>query len=192
MTIPAIVPTEAETRSRFARIVADSLRIDPARVSSDARLDELGAESIDLVEIALEVENAFTILMPERTILDVARDVLGEDVVVRDGVLTDGGHRLLRLRLPEVDPAAIAPGTPLDEVNRLFLRVDVWLRLIAGIVARSPRVCEACGAGLVQGPPARVKCPACGEEYVLPAGDDLNREWVRSIAAQLGPPGDAA
>jgi acyl carrier protein len=192
MTIPVIVPTEAETRERFARIVADSLRIEPAKVTPEARLDELGAESIDLVEISLEIENAFSILMPERTVLDAAREVLGDDVVVRDGLLSDAGSRLLRLRLPEVDPSLLAPGTPLDEVNRLFLRVDVWLRLIAGIVERSPRACERCGAGLVQGTPARVKCQACSSEYALPAGDDLSREWVRSVAAEVVPPGESA
>jgi acyl carrier protein len=178
---PVVQHSQEGVQQEFARIVAGSLRIDEARVTPETRLDLLGAESIDLVEISLDVENAFSILMPERTILAIASEVMGEESVVSAGVLTEKGSRLLRLRMPELDPAAIAPGTPVGEVNRQFLRVDVWLRLIAGIIERSPRTCESCAAVLVQGAPARVRCPVCGQEYALPAGDDLNRDWVSSV-----------
>jgi acyl carrier protein len=186
---PVARPAPDEIREQFAAIVGASLRIDPARVTPDARLDELGAESIDLVEISLETENAFSIIMPERTILDVGAEVLGEEALVADRRLTRLGSRLLALRLPDLDPALIAPGTSDDEVKRIFLRVDVWLRLVAGVIARSPRECDQCGTVLEQGAPAQLRCPACGRTYPLPNGDDLNREWVRSVAGELA--GDA-
>jgi acyl carrier protein len=188
--VPVIRPSRSEILADFARIVGQSLRIDPARVTPDARLDDLGAESIDLVEIAMDVENTFSIVMPERTVLDVADDVLGEGATVKDGVLTDLGSRLLAARMPEVEAPAIAAGTRVADVHRLFLRVDVWCRLIEGIVERSPRVCDRCGGALVQGAPACVRCPACDHELPLPAGDDLNRAWVRGIASDLGEPAD--
>lgn len=183
MSVPVVSPDAAEIQAAFARIVGESLRIDPALVRPPARLDELGAESIDLVEIALEVENTFSIVMPERTVLDAARDVLGYEAVIVDGAITPAASRLLRQRMPEVAPDRLAAGTPVAAVNEVFLGVDVWLRLIAGILERSPRACPACGGGLVQGTPGRVKCVACRQEHPLPTGDDLNRDWVQAEVA---------
>ena len=186
MSIAVINPSAEELHERFAAIVAASLRIDPARVAPPATLGDLGAESIDLVEITLDVENAFSIVMPERSILDAARDVLGPATVARDGRLTEVGSALLRRRLPEVDSARLAPGALLADVNREFLRVDVWERLIAGIIERSPRTCSTCGVSLVQGSPGQVTCPRCGTTQVLPTGDELAREWVGAVRDDLG------
>jgi acyl carrier protein len=183
--VPVTRQAPGEILARFAKIVSESLRIDPARVTPESRLDELGAESIDLVEISLEIENTFSIIMPERTILDVGAEVLGDQTLVSDRALTPLGSRLLARRLPDLDSVLFAPGTSVDEVKRLFLRVDVWLRLIEGIIARSPRECDDCGTALVQGLPTEVKCVTCGRVYPLPNGDDLNREWVRSVAEEL-------
>ena len=185
MSIDVITPTPAELHERFASIVAASLRIDPSLVVPSATLTELGAESIDIVEITLEVENAFSIVMPERSVLDAARDVIGPGAAVRDGRLTDFGSALLQRRLPEVDPARLEPGVLVADVNREFLRVETWLRLIAGIIERSPRRCASCDVALVQGSPGQVACPRCGHVQVLPTGDQLAREWVVAAAKEI-------
>lgn len=182
--VPSASISDEAILERFAAIVAASLRVDPARVTREASLDALGAESIDIVEITIDVENAFSVLMPERTILDAAADVLGPGVVEQDGRLTETGCRLLLARMPELGGQAIAAGMPVREVNRLFLRVDVWVRLIRGLLEQSPRACPECGRPLVQGTPARVKCERCHREYDLPLGDDLAHRWVREWAAR--------
>jgi acyl carrier protein len=180
------VPSEASILQRFAALVGASLRIDPARVTPESRLDELGAESLDLVEITLDVENEFSILMPERTILEAATEELGEGVFEQDGLLTQAGKRLLLERLPGADPAAFDGDQPVREVRRLFLRVDAWVALIRRICECSPRTCGTCGAALVQGSPGRLRCRPCGREYDLPAGDEVNRAWVRQYAGERG------
>ena len=62
---------------KFADIVSNSLRIDAARVVEDAYLDDLGAESLDLLEITMEAEEAFNILIPQKNILQTAQEVFG-------------------------------------------------------------------------------------------------------------------
>jgi acyl carrier protein len=185
MSEPAAhVPTEAIILQRFAAVVGGSLRIDPSLVTWEARLDELGAESLDLVEITLDVENEFSILMPERTILETATEELGEGVLERDGLLTPAGKRLLLERLPGADPTAFEGEVPAREARRLFLRVDAWVALIRRICERSPRVCDTCGTALVQGSPGRLQCKPCGRAYDLPSGDDVNRDWIRQYAQE--------
>lgn len=185
MPAPAVNPTDLEIAERFAEIVATSLRIDAASVVPSATLDQLGAESLDLLEITFDVENAFAIVMPERTILEIGAEVLGEGVLERDGALTEAGRRFLARRLPDADVAGIADT---KDLRALFLRVDTWLRVIRFVIDRSPRTCPGCGGPMVTGSPGRLRCPACGAEVTLPLGDDLNREWVRACAEEIGLP----
>lgn len=182
------LPPDREILARFARIVGASLRVDPARATPATSLVDLGAESIDVLEIAMEVESEFSILLPERSILDIGAEVLGRDVLATEGRLTDEGRRFLAERMPEIDAATLPADLRVADVLRLFQRVDVWVRLIHDILERSPRACTACGEGLVQGTPGRLRCERCGAVYDLPGGDDLSRDWVRQYAAAHGLP----
>lgn len=177
--IPLASLSDQEILDRLATIVATSLRIDRARIAPESTLASLGAESIDIVEITMDVEHAFTVLLPEHSVLQLASLEAGDGVFEREGTLTDEGSALLRARMPEVEPALLAPGTTVAALNDVFLRIDVWVRLIKGLLEATPRICETCGGRLVQGSPARAKCPACAVEVDLPTGDAIGRAWVR-------------
>ncbi len=67
---------------RIQSIVADQLGVEPADVTKDASiLDDLGADSLDVVELVMTLEEAFNIEVPDeaveemRTIGDVHRFV---------------------------------------------------------------------------------------------------------------------
>lgn len=178
--------TRDEILERFAGVVARSLRIDAVRVTPDVTLTTLGAESIDIVEITMEVEHEFGVLMPERSILEAAAGELGEDIVTADGHVTEVGRQLLIARMPEVGVGALPDPLPVRRLGEVFTRVDVWLRLIADLTAASPRECPDCRAPLRPGSAGRVRCPQCGHEYDLPSGDEVNRTWVRAWARGRG------
>ena len=67
---------------RVRNILAEQLGVDLAEVTPDARiLDDLGADSLDVVEMVMSLEQAFDIEMPDedveamRTIADLERFV---------------------------------------------------------------------------------------------------------------------
>jgi acyl carrier protein len=170
------LPTsEPEILERFARVVAQSLRVDPSHVTPEAYLDDLGAESLDLAEITMEAEEEFGVLIAQKNILRTATEVFGEGVLARDGKLTEEGRRLLRPRLPEI---AGRDEVTLAELGKLFLRVGTWVRVIAGLVQHTPAQCGRCGAEYPRPVAGRLTCRACGSTHDLPSGEDLNREWV--------------
>jgi acyl carrier protein len=181
--------TESEVLERFAGIVARSLRIAAERVTVDAYLSDLGAESLDLLEITMELEDEFGILMPEHDILQVGEQVFGPGVLIREGVLTEDGARFLQRRMP-FDGDAITVGLPVADVGRIFQRVGTWIRVIQGLVEQSPTNCPSCSARLGKPLAARLRCTSCDTEVDLPAGNDLNRRWVeeyyRTETAQAG------
>jgi acyl carrier protein len=172
----AQLPTsEPEILERFARVVAQSLRIEPSQVTADAYLDDLGAESLDLAEITMEAEEEFGVLIPQKNILRTATEVFGEGVLARDGKLTDDGRRLLRRRMPEL---AGRDEVTLAELGKLFLRVGTWVHMIEGLMQQTPSECRHCGTTYPKPVAGRLTCRACGSTHDLPSGEDLNHEWV--------------
>jgi len=180
------LPAPETTLDRFARIVAASVRVPVERVTADARLDELGADSLDIVEIALGAENEFSVLMPEHSILEIAREELGQGVVEHEGTLTGTGKALLRARLPWLTDEDVAGEVPVARALAWFMRVETWVALIDRLMAESPAVCSRCGHALEQGSPGQLRCAACGATHDLVTGDEVNRQWVREFMARHG------
>ena len=165
-----------EILERFAKVVAQSLRIDPSQVTEDAYLDDLGAESLDLAEITMESEEEFDVLIAQKNILQTANEVFGDGVLMKDDRLTDEGKRFLQRRMPEfpVNGEVIT----VAELTKQFLRVGTWVRMIKGLMEHTPKACAKCGAAYGKPLAGRLKCQSCASEFDIPSGEDLNREWV--------------
>jgi acyl carrier protein len=171
--------TESEIFDQFAQIVARSLRIDASQVASDVHLTDLGAESLDLIEISMETESQFHIFLPDKSILETAVEVFGPDILEKDGYVTEEGKRLLLRRMPATDAEAFAGVVAVKDLQRYFLRVDTWVRMIQGLVRYTPSECAACGGPMTASMGFRMKCSRCGQEVTLRSGEEVNREWVR-------------
>jgi acyl carrier protein len=171
--------TEPEIFDQFAQIVGRSLRIDAIQVTPDAQLTDLGAESLDLIEISMETESQFHIFLPDKSILETAVEVFGSGILEQDGYLTEEGKRLLLCRMPETDAQAFEGAVSIKDLQRYFLRVNTWVRMIQGLVRYTPAECAACGGPMAASMGFRMKCTRCGGEITLRSGEELNREWVR-------------
>ena len=171
--------TESEVFDKFAQIVARSLRIDASQVKPDVHLNDLGAESLDLIEITMETESQFHIFLPDKSILETAVEVFGPDVLEKDGHLTEEGKRLLLRRMPESDAAAFHGDVAVKDLQHYFLKVGTWVRMIQSLAQYTPSECASCGGPMTASMGFRMKCTRCGEEITLRSGEELNREWVR-------------
>ena len=61
-----------DTRPRVIKVVADTLKIDPSRVTDDSKfVEDLGSESMQSVELIAAFEEEFDIEMDEEKALDV-------------------------------------------------------------------------------------------------------------------------
>jgi acyl carrier protein len=104
-----------------ADIIADALARDRSEVRLESRLiADLGAESIDFLDIVFRLDQHFRVRIGRGQILDEARGELSDDEFHHDGVLTAAGLSRLRAVLDEVDSAAFTPGLRIDDVPLLF------------------------------------------------------------------------
>ena len=90
--------------AKLARIVGDAMRVDASTVTPETNLIyDLGAESIDLVDIRFRIEAAFGFQIDQRAfILAIAGEVPGGDVTgmltmrrVTDFVLRQNGREAM-------------------------------------------------------------------------------------------------
>jgi acyl carrier protein len=115
---------------RVIREVAESLGIDPADVAPDAGLIlDLGADSLDLLDLVFRLEEAFGIQIERGQIEARIKEAMGSEPYEVDGVLTPKALELLRRELPEVKPERIREGLRSSEVARLFT-VRTLVRLV--------------------------------------------------------------
>lgn len=173
--------SQSEVLQKFSQIVAKSLHIDPSLVTPDAYLDELGAESLDLIEITMETESAFDVWLPEKSILDTAAEVFGQGVLEKDGYLTDDGKRLMTARMPACDASTFAADVAVKDLRHYFMKVSTWIRLIESLLEHTPRVCASCGGPMAASLGLRMKCGNCSQEISLRSGEEINRDWVKEF-----------
>jgi acyl carrier protein len=115
---------------RVIREVAESLGIDPADVAPDAGLIlDLGADSLDLLDLVFRLEEAFGIQIERGQIEARIKEAMGGEPYEIDGVFTPQALELLRRELPEVKPERIREGLRSSEVARLFT-VRTLVRLV--------------------------------------------------------------
>ena len=171
------VPVPAEVVAQKVReVVADALELALDEVELSSSFFELGAESLDLLDMAFRLEREFKIQFPRTDILERATEHFGEDALVADGVVTDFGLQLLRRGMPELDPAQLKPDMLAVEVAQM-ITVQSFVRIVMRLIeakAEFPRDCPACGATMEESDimPEFV-CPACDEMVPLPSGDEI-------------------
>lgn len=179
-----------EIETAFAQIVAESIQIDASQVVAEATLDELGAESLDVVEISMEVESKFNVWLPDKSILDTAIEVAGRDAILQDGSLTELGKEMFRARMPREEWSLLEGEVTTSALHKYFMRVSTWVRMIADLREHTPKSCVSCGGkNLGELPGFRLSCADCGTEMKLRPGQDFNREWVEQYIGDHIPVG---
>ena len=117
----------------FAKVrgcVADVLAIDGAKIVPGASLiDDLGAESLDLLDLVFRLETDYAVKIPRDGLLLAVRDGLG-DRFDQNGVLSDDALARLRLLMPGVPPERIGPGLRTHQIPNLFT-AETFVRLVA-------------------------------------------------------------
>lgn len=114
---------DKEIYEKVKEAIVEALGVESEEVEPNSVLfDDLGAESLDLLDIVFRLEKTFDIKIPRGGIQQdvlVAEGIKEEDVVV-DGALTALGAEKLRERMSEVDKEKIHEGFRIDDIPTLF------------------------------------------------------------------------
>ncbi len=101
-------------------VLVDALGVDEDEVTSDATLmGDLGAESIDFLDIVFRLEKAFGIKVPREELFP-AESLLNNPELVSNGKLTAKGLVELRERVPHTDLTEFQKNPDLSKLADLF------------------------------------------------------------------------
>jgi acyl carrier protein len=115
---------------KVAATMADALGCDVEEVKLDAALiDDLGAESIDFLDIVFRLERAFKVKIPRGKIIEDARGRLSEAEFEKAGVVSEAGVERLRAFLSEVPPERFTTPLHVADIPRLFT-VGTFCKLV--------------------------------------------------------------
>src|SRR5947207_3462762 len=121
--IQAVFPKVADT-------MADALGCDEDLVKPESSLiNDLGAESIDFLDIVLRRERAFKVKIPRGKLVEDARGELSEAEFEKGGVVTDAGFQRLKTFLNEVPADRFKLPLKVADIPRLFT-VETFCKIV--------------------------------------------------------------
>src|SRR6266508_6535215 len=97
------MPTQEEIYSKVSATLVEALNVDEDEIKPEATLQgDLGAESIDFLDIVFRLEREFGIKIPRGELFPESI-FQGDPEFVLDGRVTDKGLAELRARMPFAD-----------------------------------------------------------------------------------------
>jgi len=112
--------THDEIYNRVAAAVGEALNVDVEEIKPTSTLQgDLGAESIDFLDIVFRLEREFDIQIPQQELFPEAifRDA---PELIKDGRLTPEGVKVLRARVPLADFAHFENNPVITNISDLF------------------------------------------------------------------------
>ncbi len=120
--------TRDEIFSKVKEVLVDALAVDDDEVTPTATLTkDLGAESIDFLDIVFKLEQAFGFKIGQGELFP--ENVSKDPEYVRDGKVTTKGIAALSERLPHVDFSNFAKDPQLAKVGEVFT-VDALVKFV--------------------------------------------------------------
>jgi acyl carrier protein len=125
------MPTRDEIYEKVSATLVEALNVDQDEIKPDATLQgDLGAESIDFLDIVFRLEREFGIKIPRGELFPESI-FQGDPDFVQNGKVTAKGMEELRQRMPFADLSQFEDDPEVGHLSDLFT-VDLITRYIQG------------------------------------------------------------
>lgn len=123
--------TKDDIYQKVAATLVDALNVDDDQVSPSATLQgDLGAESIDFLDIVFRLEREFNVKIPREELFPESI-FQGDPNLVQNGRVTDRGIAELREKMPYADLSNFEQNPTMEAIGDLFT-VDLIVRYLQG------------------------------------------------------------
>ena len=101
-------------------VLVDALGVDEEEVSSDSTLmGDLGAESIDFLDIVFRLEKAFAIKIPREELFPI-ENLMNNPQYVKDGRMTAAGLAEIKAKMPHTNLSEFEKDPDINKLGDLF------------------------------------------------------------------------
>lgn len=110
---------ENSVLEKIQETLAGALGVDKDEVKPEASLTrDLGAESIDFIDIIFRLEKAFDIKIPSGDLFP--GNILNDERFVQNGLVTQAGLEELKVKMPYLDIAAFSADPKISKLAEFF------------------------------------------------------------------------
>lgn len=128
------MPVNAEVFGKVKETLVDALGVDDDEVTEDATMvGDLGAESIDFLDIVFKLEKTFGIQIPRDELFP--DDILTNAEFVHDGKVTADGLTKLKERMPFADLSKFEKNPQVQDFGNLLTVKDLCNYVVAKTAA---------------------------------------------------------
>src|SRR5579859_5317230 len=128
------MPTQDEIYSKVSATLVEALNVEETDIKPDASLQgDLGAESIDFLDIVFRLEREFGIKIPRGELFPESI-FQGDPDMVQNGKVTARGLAELRAKMPYADLSAFEKDPDINKMSDLFT-VELITRYVQGKIA---------------------------------------------------------
>jgi acyl carrier protein len=121
--------TTDEIFDKVRATLVDALGVDDDEVTPEARLTtDLGAESIDFLDISFRLEKNFSIKIPRGELFP--DDLAADSSLAKDGIVTAAGLEILRKRMPHADIDAFAKDPKVENIANELITVQMIVNYV--------------------------------------------------------------
>ena len=118
------MPLNEEIFGKIQTALVDALGVDDDEITPEATMvGDLGAESIDFLDIVFRLEKSFGIEIPRAELFP--EDILTSAEYVQEGKVTDDGLQQLRQRMPFADLTKFEANPVVQEFGNLLTVSDL-------------------------------------------------------------------
>src|SRR6201997_2224718 len=125
------MPSQGEIYQKVSATLVEALNVDEEEIKPTSTLQgDLGAESIDFLDIVFRLEREFEIKIPRGELFPESI-FQGDPEFVQNGKVTDKGLSELRMRMPFADLSDFEKNPQVSRLSDLFT-VDLITQYIQG------------------------------------------------------------
>ena len=127
---------KSQVYGKIKECLVEALGVEEAEIVPGARImDDLGAESIDFLDIVFQLERAFNFKIAQGELFP--EGVTQDPRFVKDGMITSEGLTALKARLPHVDFSTFEKDPRIANVAKVFT-VDTLVNFVEKKLAKQP------------------------------------------------------
>ena len=115
-----MAPSKDEIFKEIQEVLVDALGVDDDEVTTESSLTgDLGAESIDFLDIVFRLEKAFGIKIPREELFP-AESLMNNPEFINNGKFTEKGLTELREKIPHMDMSTFENDPDVNKLGDLF------------------------------------------------------------------------
>ena len=179
MKNPPSIDTLAEA---IQEILTETLIPEVELLLSSPLMKELGLDSLDMIEASFALEEAFDVEFSGRNAIEELDRVVGDEIILREGFLTDLGTKILLQRMPALAEVELPGSLRAADIPQYFT-----IRTFAGVIKdfydQTPDLSPNGEVAVLVG--LEVISKGSGEPVPPPTGDEILESWLEEKSKEI-------